>query len=64
MAMSKCVKCDSFTFELKEAEPRNSTKVVYFVQCSMCGGVVGVLPFYDTASLLGQIAERLGVKLR
>ena len=43
-AMSTCIKCGHHDFELKkkEAEPKGSNFEFYFVQCSSCGGVVGV----------------------
>lgn len=51
MAHSTCPKCTSASFEVKEAEPRNSSYKLIFVQCSSCGAVVGVLPYYDAGVL-------------
>ena len=51
MACSTCPKCTSTSFEVKEAAPRNSTYKLIFVQCSGCGAVAGVLPYYDAGVL-------------
>ena len=52
MALSSCTKCNSHSFELIENSPLNSDFKVWFVQCSSCGCVVGVLPYFDIASLI------------
>lgn len=51
MSYSTCPKCTSASFEIKEAEPRGSSYKLIFVQCSSCGAVVGVLPYYDAGVL-------------
>lgn len=51
MAFSTCPKCTSTSFEVKEAEPRNSSYKMIFVQCSSCGAVVGTMPYYDAGIL-------------
>lgn len=51
MPYSTCPKCTSTSFEVKEAEPRNSSYKLIFVQCSSCGAVVGALPYYDAGVL-------------
>ncbi|ANI16644.1 hypothetical protein A9C11_22910 [Pseudomonas citronellolis] len=43
MAISKCIKCDSSQFELKQASISGCRFIMNFVQCSHCGGVVGVI---------------------
>lgn len=63
MAMSKCMKCDSLMFEIVEKEPANSLVKMFFVQCSICGGVVGAIPYHDTSTLLAELAKKLGVQL-
>lgn len=63
MAISKCPKCDSTFFEIKEAEPRNSSFKIMFIQCSSCGAVVGVTDYYNTSTLLVKIAKKLGFDL-
>lgn len=52
MAWSTCVKCGGTRFELKEHEPQGAKYKVNFVQCMSCGGVVGVLSYFNTAALL------------
>lgn len=62
MLTSTCVKCSGTIFGLKVAEPKGSRMKVYFVQCAHCGGVAGVLPFFDTASLLDVMAKKMGIR--
>jgi hypothetical protein len=50
MALSRCgnPQCASVgRFHLMEANIGGAEYKQYFVQCSMCGTVVGVLPYYD-----------------
>lgn len=63
MAISSCIKCGGSSFELKEHEPRWSQYAVHFVQCSACGGVVGVLEYTNTEYLIRKLAEKLRVDL-
>jgi predicted nucleic-acid-binding Zn-ribbon protein len=60
MATSTCIKCGGHHFETKEADPANSQFKLTFVQCSSCGGVVGVLDFYNIGQELQLIKKRLG----
>lgn len=64
MAMSKCSKCDCTRFELKEANISGSAYRMFFVQCSSCGAVVGVVPFMNTAALIQQLADKMNIKLQ
>ena len=52
MAASTCVKCGSTSFELKETDIKGSPWKLYFVQCSQCGGVVGVLDDQNIGRML------------
>lgn len=61
MAVSKCVKCDNTFFEMKEARIAGSNFKMMFVQCSKCGGVVGVTEFTNTGATLHNIAKKLGI---
>jgi hypothetical protein len=42
MAASQCLKCGNHFFESVVKIPIGSPRRVMFVQCSVCGGVVGV----------------------
>ena len=71
MAMSKCVACGGFSFEIKQAEPSQSAFKLYFVQCSMCGGVVGVQEYHNIGAMLRDqnkaikaIAAKVGVYVK
>jgi hypothetical protein len=52
MATSTCVKCGNNRFESKENSPKDSPFKVTFVQCASCGGVVGVMDFYNLGALI------------
>lgn len=61
MALSStCPKCGSISFEVATVEPNKSNHKLNFVRCSSCGGVVGVLDFYNIGSLLQNLAKELG----
>lgn len=61
MATSKCVKCDSTRFEIKQANISGSNFILYFIQCASCGGVVGVVEAENIGAKLTKIARKLGV---
>ena len=61
MAISTCVKCANTQFEIKEAEPRGSSFKLMFVQCTSCGGVVGVTDFLNIGAKLEFIQKKLGI---
>lgn len=63
MATSKCASCGSFMFETKEVTPSNSNFKLTFVQCAMCGGVVGVLDFFNIGQLIHDLARKLRISL-
>jgi len=63
MARSSCVKCDHNIFEITEFTPSGADYKINFVQCSKCGGVVGVLDFYNIGQLILNLANRLNVSL-
>jgi hypothetical protein len=61
MALSKCVKCENTLFEVVENTPARANYKLNFVQCSRCGGVVGVLDFYNIGEMLSRISRKLGI---
>lgn len=63
MATSKCPKCDSTRFELKEAVISGCNYKHFFIQCASCGAVIGVIPYHYTNALLEKLANKLGVRL-
>ncbi len=63
MATSKCAKCDSTRFEMKEAKILRSNYPHSFVQCAQCGAVVGTVPDTDTNYLIRRLAEQLKITL-
>ena len=63
MAISNCIKCDNTQFELKEFTPTESNFKLQFVQCSRCGGVFGVIDFYNVPELIYRLADKLEISL-
>lgn len=63
MAKSTCVKCGNGNFEAIEYSPSGSSFKLVFIQCSSCGGVVGVMDFYNIGDRLTELGKKLGVKL-
>ena len=63
MALSTCIKCGGSSFEMKEATPRGSAFVLMFVQCSSCGGVIGVIDCDNIGQLIHNLAKRLSISL-
>jgi hypothetical protein len=61
MALSTCIKCGANNFEATVKEPRGSNFKVQFIQCGACGGVVGVMDYYNIGSLLLTLAKKLGL---
>lgn len=63
MAQSTCIKCGSTRFETKEVTPSDSNFILMFIQCSSCGGVVGVMDLFNIGNLIHELANNLGVPL-
>ncbi len=65
MALPRCPRndCNGRTFEACELAPINSRFRLMSIQCAKCGAVVGVQELHNVNYQLGQIAERLGVRL-
>ncbi len=61
MAHSTCIKCGGTRFEMVEVEPAASKYKMMFIQCSSCGGVVGVTDYYNVGTLVHKIAKAVGV---
>ena len=59
MATTTCVKCGGTSFELKETILAGLPWKLYFVQCSQCGGAVGVLDDQNIGVMLRQRNEAL-----
>ena len=64
MAMSTCTKCGKTQFEVKEVSPGESNFTLNFIQCTSCGGVIGVIDYFNIGELIHQLAEELNVPLR
>ncbi|MGA2553267.1 MAG: hypothetical protein ABSF20_00605 [Smithella sp.] len=63
MATSTCIKCGNTRFEIKIVEPNGSSFKLTFIQCASCGGVVGVMDFFNIGQLIHNLAKKLGFKL-
>jgi excinuclease UvrABC ATPase subunit len=63
MAYSNCVKCNNSSFEMVEASPSKSNFKLMFIQCARCGGVVGVVDYYNIGNLIYKLAKKLKIDL-
>lgn len=52
MAISKCMKCGGMSFEVQETRVSRAAYRLYFVQCSSCGGAIGVQEFNNIGALV------------
>ena len=59
MATSTCVKCGNSSFEFTEIKVSGSGTRKFAIQCSMCGGVVGVQDYFATGPMLTKMAEAI-----
>lgn len=59
MAYSTCVKCGSNRFEIRENTPAGSNYKLMFIQCSSCGGVVGVMDYYNIGAKIEELEKRI-----
>lgn len=59
MAWSTCVKCGGTSFEIVETEPSGSNYKLLFVQCSSCGGVIGVLDWYNIGARTFELEKKI-----
>ena len=57
MATSSCVKCGKCSFEMVECEPRKSKFKLKFVQCTSCGGVVGIMDYHNIGAALSRLSD-------
>lgn len=63
MALSTCIKCGNHFFETVEQEPNGSNFKYNFIQCAKCGGVVGVVDYWNVGSLLHTPAKKMGLDI-
>jgi hypothetical protein len=59
MASSNCIRCNNSTFEIKENSPRGSRVKFFLLQCTSCGGVVGMTDYYPVGSETHGLSKRL-----
>lgn len=66
MAQSTCVKCGSTNFELSSTAHKiyNAATTFYFVQCSKCGGVVGVVNNVELNAQISTVEESVNRKVQ
>jgi len=61
MAIPTCIKCGGVLFEVQTVEPLGSKYKLNFVQCASCGGVVGVIDYFNIGGMLQTLAQKLNV---
>lgn len=59
MASSTCVRCGGTSFEVVKLVPKESKFILLSVQCESCGGVAGVMDYYNLGDLLMMIRADL-----
>lgn len=59
MAASKCGACNSSTFEIKVAEPRDSRFKLIFIQCTSCGVVAAAIDYLNIGHDVGALAKQV-----
>ena len=71
MVASTCVRCSNTSFEMVANVPKDSMRQLFFVQCSKCGGVVGVQEHGNITTLIieqnkaiEEIARKIGVSVK
>lgn len=57
--MARCVACNSSSFRNEPKEVRDYKYKLNFIVCSSCGGVVGVMPYYDPGAVGKNIQTEL-----
>ena len=60
---SKCPKCENTTFEMVEEPIQNSSFKKNAIRCSHCKTVISFTDYYDTVTVLKQIADALKIRL-
>lgn len=65
MAIPTCIKCGNHFFEVREAgsHVRENNFKIFFVQCTQCGGVVGVQEYYNIGQRITDLAKKLNIHL-
>jgi hypothetical protein len=61
MVESTCLKCGCHKFEVVENVPANSKFKFLFIQCSGCGGVVGVMDYYNVGQEIQNLKKKFGI---
>lgn len=61
MAYSKCPKCENGYFEVTENFPSKSNFKLLFVQCSVCGSVVGTMDYWNIGTLVKELEKKVGL---
>jgi len=64
MAPSTCIKCGKTQFEVKECMPGGSSSKVQLLQCTDCGGVIGIMDYYDIGGSLHLLDAKLDALLK
>ncbi len=59
MAKSTCAKCGGQSFECIEIQPERSHYVLMSIQCSGCGGVIGILENINIGSMLEELKRMI-----
>lgn len=61
MAQSTCIKCGGHSFEAVALKVAKANFKLFAVQCSSCGGVIGLQEYMNTTAML--LAQNKALKL-
>lgn len=57
--ISKCVKCENTSFEMKENSPIGSRFKLLFVQCYSCGTPIGAMEYFNSGSQIEIVTKKI-----
>jgi uncharacterized Zn finger protein len=64
MAIPRCPKCDSTTFEMQELPKiKNANFRHQVLNCTSCGAIVGTFELFNVNFRLNKLAEKLNIDL-
>lgn len=57
--ISKCAKCGSTSFEMKENSPIGSRFKLFFVQCYSCGAPIGAMEYFNSSTQIEIVTKKI-----
>jgi hypothetical protein len=57
--MTKCPKCDGYSYKVEEIEPTGSSYKLIAVQCSSCNTPIGVMEYFNSGAKLANLERQV-----